>query len=132
MPMKIFKYAALSVVSISAICILLITIMNLSERPKSEFENYYDAKASGFMDKGWIPTFIPLSAKNIKEQHDLDTNWVKMTFTYEPGDVENTRSACDSEKKIDGGIEFKCVYFENNVSIKLFNDGQAELYSSRN
>jgi hypothetical protein len=101
-----------------------------SETPKSFFKDYQEAKASGSMSRGWIPTFIPNSSVNIYEQHSVDSNWVEMTFDYSVDDINNTRLACDSELGIERGIEFKCEYFSSNVIIRLFNNGKAELYSS--
>jgi len=128
--MKQIKYIATFLLIILGVFVLAFIFMQYGERPKSEFSNYSEAKASGIMDKGWIPTFIPKSAVNIQEQHDIDTNWVKMSFKYNVGDIENTRGACKSETPFNGGIEFNCEYFSNNVSIKLFSNGKAELYSS--
>ncbi len=45
-----------------------------AETPTSHFSNYAAAQTSGLMDSGWIPDFIPKSATNIHEQHDLDIN----------------------------------------------------------
>lgn len=53
-----------------------------------------------------------------------------MWFKYSPGDVIETRKSCDTEIAIKNGLEFKCQYFINMVSIKLYNDGTAELNSS--
>jgi len=132
MPMRWIKYVTI-VLSISVGLFILATwAMFSGERPKSEFADYTEAKASGLMDRGWIPTFIPKSATDLREQHDLDTNWVKMSFNYSPGDIENNRNSCESEQAIENGIEFKCVYYASNVSIKLYNDGKAKLYSSPN
>ncbi|MFD2095474.1 hypothetical protein ACFSJ3_05705 [Corallincola platygyrae] len=102
----------------------------LGERPKSEFDTYKEAEAAGMMQAGWIPPFIPHSSFNIKEQHDIDTNIVTMSFEYRPDDTESTREACSSEKKIDKGIEFDCPHLSSNVTITLLNNGTGTLHSS--
>lgn len=130
--MKWIKYTAIALFTCFALFVLAMHFMFSGERPESEFDSYSEAKASGLMDRGWIPTFIPKSARNIKEQHDLDSNWVEMTFEYNPEDITFTRDACDSERSFEGGIELTCKYFSSNVSIKLYGNGQAELYSSPN
>ena len=99
------------------------------ERPTSEFSSYEEVKTSGFIEKGWIPPFIPESSFNIKEQHDLDSNTVTMSFQYNVNDKEKTRSSCYLEKGIDNGIEFKCIYQASDVTIRLFNNGMATLSS---
>ncbi|MEA3492389.1 MAG: hypothetical protein U9R27_10870 [Campylobacterota bacterium] len=107
-----------------------ILYLDYLEEPKSEFSNYVEAKTSGIMDRGWIPTYIPKSAIDIQEQHDIDTNWVKMTFKYTIGDIKDTKEACESMEYIDNGIKFNCKYFSNNVSIILYDSGYAKLSSS--
>ena len=32
------------------------------------------ARAAGAIERGWIPTWLPGSARNLREAHDLDTN----------------------------------------------------------
>jgi len=128
--MNVFRTILISLFVFFVLAVLAVEIIYISERPRSEFANYIDAKASGLMDRGWIPTFIPRSSAEIKEQHDLDANWVKMSFSYDTADKAVTRAACNTERPIRGGVEFGCKYFGNNVSIKLYDDGSAELYSS--
>ena len=53
-----------------------------TENPKSYFKNYDEAKASGLMERGWIPTYIPKSSTEIRETHNIDTNRVQMTFQF--------------------------------------------------
>jgi hypothetical protein len=130
--MKWIKYTVITLLSCVTLLVVAVEIVFYGERPKSEFANYAEAKSSGIMDRGWVPTFIPKSARQIKEQHDLDTNWVKMTFEYDPIDKATTRESCVSENPIEGGIEFTCKYFTNNVSMKLYDSGKADLYSYPN
>ncbi len=123
------KYIALFLITICGLVILGFEIIFSGERPKSEFKTFKEVEDSGLIGKGWIPPFIPKSSFNIKEQHDLDTNRVTMSFEYKIDDIEKTRSACDSERKIDNGIEFTCKYLLSNVTITLLNNGTAKLHS---
>jgi hypothetical protein len=54
--------------------ILLLAACQLGERPESSFANYQEAAASGMIERGWIPDWLPETAVNIQERHDLDTN----------------------------------------------------------
>ena len=103
--------------------------MYRAETPESYFKNYEEAKASGLMDKGWIPTFIPQSSTDIYEQHNIDANWVRMRFKYRVDDKSATRLACNNEVAIENGVQFNCEYFYNKVTIKLYKYGTAELIS---
>ena len=130
MPMKWIKYLSLTLlglVTLLALAVIVIGVwINTAMTPKSHFDNYTEAQASGIMDRGWVPHYIPRSATDIHEQHDLDTNWVKMTFNYALDDVDNLRLACQSEVAIANGVEFKC---EGRIRIRLFDDGTAKLES---
>jgi len=66
------------------------------ENPRSYFATYCDAKASGMMDAGWIPIYIPYSSTEIRETHDIDTNTVKMTFKYSLNDTAEIEKNCKS------------------------------------
>jgi len=129
-PLKWIKYISFVLTGLVTLLILIIILfgvwLDTSMTPKSHFDNYTQAQESGIMDRGCIPHYIPKSATDINEQHDLDTNWVKMTFKYSLDDIDELRLACQSEVPIAHGIEFKC---EGYVMIRLFNDGTALLKS---
>jgi len=126
--MQIIKNMMITILAIAFGLIIFLLFLNYLEEPKSEFANYNEVKASGIMDRGWIPTYIPKSATNIKEQHDIDTNWVEVTFKYTIGDIEDTKEACDSIEYLEDRIIFNCKNFSSNVSIILYNNGNAELF----
>ena len=130
--MRSIKKLAIALIILFGVGMIFVEIMFIGERLKSHFSSYSEAKESGIMDRGWIPTFIPKSAININEQYDLDTNWVKMDFQYTPVDVNETRVSCQSEKEIQEGLEFIYTYLSNQVTIKLYNNGKAELHSVPN
>ena len=54
--------------------IFLLAACQLSETPESSFANYKEAVASGLIERGWIPDWLPETAVNIHEVHNLDNN----------------------------------------------------------
>jgi len=44
------------------------------ERPSAYYPTYAEAVADGAVKRGWIPGFLPTVARELHEQHDLDTN----------------------------------------------------------
>jgi hypothetical protein len=80
------------------------------ELPRSYFDDYAAVKASGLIERGWIPPYIPKSVTNVVEQHDLDSNDVTMSFTYRIGDTASTRQACGHEKTLRNGLRVLCTY----------------------
>ena len=49
------------------------------ERPVAEYATRAEADAAGAFTRGWLPAFLPASARALREVHDLDTNerWLR-------------------------------------------------------
>lgn len=62
-----------------------------------EFETRYAslADAREAIDAGWIPRYLPASARDIRERHDIDTNEIWISFRYDPGDPTWMEEACE-------------------------------------
>jgi hypothetical protein len=108
--------------------VLFLAWCHFSENPKAYFASYDDAKNSGIMEAGWVPTFIPRSSYEIRETHNIDTNIVKMSFKYNPVDKDSVKENCHLGKPIIDGEQYLCEYFGHKVTITLYADGSAELY----
>jgi hypothetical protein len=53
-----------------------------SDRYATYFQTYADAKRAGALGPGkWLPAFLPASATEIREEHDIDTNELWVAFT---------------------------------------------------
>jgi hypothetical protein len=76
------------VVSLEGALLLLILMRSCfewlysGETPTSYFDDYAEVEASGLIESGWIPPYIPKSVTHVVEQQDLDSNDVEMSFTY--------------------------------------------------
>ncbi len=82
------------------IVILLIPIIFLGwchyiENPKSTYKNYNDVLANHAINAGWIPEFLPKSATNIIEQHNIDTNITHITFLADQEEIKELKKICD-------------------------------------
>jgi hypothetical protein len=51
----------------------------------SDYATHADAIAADQMAKGWIPTWVPPAATNIREVHNLDSNTSALSFELPPG-----------------------------------------------
>lgn len=69
-------------------------LFGCSERPESHFPTR--EAAAELIKRGWIPEWLPASATNIYEFHDLDTNEVWLRFAYAKTDVPPFESLCYS------------------------------------
>lgn len=51
------------------------------------YATFTDARAAGAIERGWLPEFVPSSARDLRDVHDLDTNAQTLTFTVPPSDI---------------------------------------------
>lgn len=130
-----------SFINILLLRVLLVVIVVLAtlkycrdtERPKSFFRNYDEVKGSGLMEKGWIPPYLPKSARHIHETHDLDTNHVHITFEYRPGDTKDVEQACEKDQHRSSesvSVYVCCREGDYRFVIKLNRNGKGEIKGS--
>ena len=124
------KNIALLITSIISGFSVLFIVVSYLEKPTSEFTNYEEMAASGLIKSGWVPKYIPKSATNIKEQHDLDTNQVNIYFNYVPNQKEDLLMECN--KIISNGIgqKYICPPFEGQTSILVLRADGVGIYES--
>ncbi len=89
------------------------------ENPSSKFADYEALADSNLIRSGWVPNYIPRSAYEIEETHNLDSNIVYLNFKFKPGDGELPKKNCDSETIEGNGKSYLC----KEAKIMLFNDG---------
>ena len=70
------------------IAILLLSLSACSEQVEEAYPTWAEAQRAGAVERGWIPAFVPRSAREIKESHDLDSNRQTLFFVARPEDVE--------------------------------------------
>lgn len=58
------------------------------ERPQSLHPSYDAAERAGLVKQGWIPSFVPRTATDLAEVHDIDTNEQRLAFAAPVGDLE--------------------------------------------
>jgi hypothetical protein len=67
--------------------ILLLSLAACSEQVEEAYPTWAEAERAGAVERGWIPAFVPSSARDIRESHDLDSNRQILQFTARPSDV---------------------------------------------
>lgn len=53
-----------------------------SDTSDSHYKDLKDAIKNGAVMRGWIPSWLPATARNIKESHNVDTNGVIISWKY--------------------------------------------------
>lgn len=71
----------------SATAVLLLSLGACSTQVEEAYPTWADAERAGAVERGWIPTFVPSSARDIRESHDLDSNRQTLRFTARSSDV---------------------------------------------
>jgi len=66
--------------AIGVVAVFLFAVARF-EQQSSEFATYDELKASGLIERGWIASYIPRSARNISESHDVSSNAGGAAFT---------------------------------------------------
>lgn len=59
------------------------------------------AEQDGAFRRGWLPSWMPISARDIEEIHDLDTNVQAIRFTVPLGWRPPTSAACSAAQTIE-------------------------------
>ena len=59
---------------------LLVPLIGCAETQHARYPTYADAEAAGAVRRGWIPPYVPPSAVEIVEAHDLDLNTQRLRF----------------------------------------------------
>lgn len=78
-------------------CIALLFTVSACDRfdtVESEYSDSVEAINSGAIERGWIPAFLPASAREIREKHNLDTNEVWVHFLIDDGSLADIKRSC--------------------------------------
>jgi len=70
------------------IAIVLLSLAACSEQMKESYPTWAEAQRAGALEGGWLPEFVPQSAHEITDTHDLDSNRQTLFFVVPPSDVE--------------------------------------------
>jgi len=65
-----------------------------SDVMEASYLSLAEARAKGAVERGWVPAWLPESARELKEKHDLDTNRSILRFAYSDADTWAPRGEC--------------------------------------
>lgn len=81
-------------ISLLAATLGMLFLLTKAEVASSTYESYTEAQAAGALGKGkWLPLWLPITATEIWETHDIDTNesWLHFTFS---GTLHELKQQC--------------------------------------
>jgi hypothetical protein len=70
------------------VALVLLSLSACSEQVEEAYPTWVEAHRVGAVERGWIPAFVPRSAREIRDSHDLDSNRQTLFFVARPSDVE--------------------------------------------
>lgn len=66
---------------------LFLSLGACREQIEESYATWSEAQSAGAVERGWIPSFVPETAQDIRDSHDLDTNAQRLEFTIPLSDV---------------------------------------------
>lgn len=127
--MKALFLSILGALSLFGMVIVALWVVSHSERPRSFFTTYADVEKSGIFARGWLPEYLPRSARKITEQHDLDTNEVWASFEFDRNDIASVSSKCKLTSDNSSGRKFICPPFGGQTAQFLLRHDGVGYYS---
>jgi hypothetical protein len=65
-------------IPLAAFCITLLS--GCGDQITETYASHADARRVGAVKRGWVPGFVPASARDISDSHDIDTNRQTLRF----------------------------------------------------
>jgi len=131
--MKILVKSVIIALALLGVVLGGVRYMEYMENPKSSFPSISEMEASGLVDAGWLPGYLPSSASQIEERHNIDTNEVWASFRYTIGDVKSVEAECEKIAENDRGRKYLCPPVDiRTTTIILGNDGNGYYQSNYN
>jgi hypothetical protein len=77
------------VASLILLILLPIMVLSCNEAKDIFYNNIYEAKHDGAIERGWIPPILPDSSVEIWERHLIDSNRVWIKFRFDKADIRS-------------------------------------------
>ena len=68
------------------------------------YSSWHEAERAGAVGRGWVPPFVPTTARDLLSVHDLDLNSQRLTFRLSPRAVQPMIDAVSPLSRINGNM----------------------------
>jgi hypothetical protein len=68
--------------------VLLLALAGCEKSPVNRYASRAQADTAGAVDRGWVPNFVPESASDIVESHDVEANQARVEFTVPADELD--------------------------------------------
>lgn len=76
------------------VLLIAFVVIACREDVESSYRTYRQAEADGAISRGWLPAWLPPTATEIREWHDLDTNATFASFIYGTAEPRKFLATC--------------------------------------
>lgn len=90
---KKMSISVIGLAFLAGIIVIAVSFM-FDTTSRSEFLNHQEMESSDIFNRGWLPEYMPLTAKNIREKHNADLNIGFTTYEYDPNEIPEARKYC--------------------------------------
>lgn len=79
----------------SVVLLGIVVLAGCADTTDSTYRDLQAVRASGVIDQGWIPEWIPVSAVELYESHDADSGESMLTARYDENEPIEWSEACE-------------------------------------
>ena len=120
---KLIQWLILLGASVLVIVLVMLYFFDRAETAISKFATYEDAQKAGAIGESkWLPDWLPKTATNIHETHNIDTNQVWLEFRVDTASAL-TAQGCEAVEK--SGYKDKLPNLAESLATKLGHDTSA-------
>ena len=128
--MKLLIKSVVVALALLGVVLGLFRYIEYTENPRSSFSSIAEMEASGLVEAGWLPEYLPPSAFQIEERHNIDTNEVWASFRYEVNDVQSVEAVCEIIAENNRGCKYLCPPLDSRTSTIILGDDGNGYYRS--
>jgi hypothetical protein len=93
-----------------------VVVVSCGERPEVFYRDARAAREDGAIDRGWIPDWLPASAHDIHERHDIASNQSLLAFSFDAADDPVLSPSCTQvQPDALGRVPFNASWWPNDV-----------------
>ncbi len=81
-------------ITIVLLVLLILSACDSMEMPERAYDSKAEVVRDGAIQRGWVPQWLPETARDIREKHDLDTNISQLTFRFDALGPEQLAESC--------------------------------------
>lgn len=106
------------------------SVAGCDESPEVYYQTFEAVVTDGAVSRGWVPAWLPKSANEIHEKHDLDTNQSLLAFRFNASEKVEVGGDCE---RIDPykpkGPPFKVSWWPSDVPASKLSTYRHSFYS---